>query len=91
MFPIGLADGLTIGELVRAVGGPLNILASSQTPSIEELARLGAARVSFGGGLARVALGAVRRVAEELVQQGTFASMAQDALPAPEFRRLFAD
>lgn len=90
VFPIGLSDGPTIGELIRSVGGPLNILAGPQTPTIGELADLGVARVSVGGGFARVALGAVRRVAEELLRQGTFTSMAQDALPGPDFRRLFA-
>lgn len=91
VFPIGLSDGPTIGKLVHAVGCPLNILASSQTPTIAELAGMGVARVSFGGGLMRVALGAVRRIADELVQQGTFTGMAQDALPSPDFRRLFVD
>lgn len=91
VFPIGLSDAATIAELVRAVGGPLNILAGPQTPPIAELARLGVARVSVGGGLARVALGALRRAADELLRQGTFTSMAQEALPAAEFRHLFAD
>ena len=91
VFPIGVADAATIGELVRAVGGPLNILAGPQTPTIPALAQLGVARVSVGGGLARVALGAARRAAEELLWQGTFTRMAQDALPAADFRRLFAD
>lgn len=92
IFPIGLSDAATIGELVRAVGdSPINILAGPQTPTIGELADLGVARVSVGGGLARVALGAVRRAAEELLRQGTFTSLAQDALPAPDFRRLFTN
>ncbi|HEX6817134.1 MAG TPA: isocitrate lyase/phosphoenolpyruvate mutase family protein [Ktedonobacterales bacterium] len=90
VFPIGATDAVTIGNLTRAITGPINILASPRTPTIPELARLGVARVSFGGGLARVALGAVRRAADELLRQGTFTSMAQDALPAPDFRRLFA-
>jgi 2-methylisocitrate lyase-like PEP mutase family enzyme len=90
VFPVGLSDGPTIGKLVRAVGGPLNILASSQLPSLEELAWPGVARVSFGGGLMRVALGAVRCIADGLVRQGTFTSRTQNALPGPNFRRLFA-
>ncbi len=91
VFPIGLADGPTIAALVRAVGGPLNILAGPRTPTIPDLARLGVARVSVGGGLMRVALGTARRAVEELLRQGTFTHMAQDALPAADFRRLFAD
>ena len=90
VFPIGLADGPTIGELVRAVdGSPVNILAGPHTPTVAELAQMGVARVSVGGGLASVALGAARRAAEELLRAGTFTSMAQDALPGSDFRRLF--
>lgn len=91
VFPIGLTDAPTIAALVRAVGCPVNILAGPHTPTIPELTRLGVARISFGGGLARVALGAMRRAADELMRQGTFTSMARDALPAADFRRLFAD
>lgn len=92
VFPIGLADASTIGELVRAVGGtPINILAGPQTPTIPELARLGVARVSVGGGLTRVALGAISRAARELLEQGTFTSVARDALPGPDFRGLFGN
>jgi 2-methylisocitrate lyase-like PEP mutase family enzyme len=90
VFPIGLSDAPTIGELVRAVGGsPVNILAGPHTPSVPELADLGVARVSVGGGLSRVALGAVRRAAEELLRLGTFTNMERDALPSPDLRRLF--
>jgi 2-methylisocitrate lyase-like PEP mutase family enzyme len=91
VFPIGLTDAPTIAALVRAVGGPVNILAGPQTPTIPELTRLGVARISFGGGLARVALGAMRQAADELMRQGTFTSMARNALPAADFRHLFAD
>lgn len=90
VFPIGLADGSIIGELVRTVGGcPINILAGPQTPTIPELAELGVVWVSVGGELARVALGAVHRAADELLRQGTFTHMTQDALPGPAFRHLF--
>lgn len=90
VYPIGLADATTIGELVRAAGGcPINILAGPQTPTIPALAELGVARITFGGELTRVAFGAVRRAAQEIAQQGTFTSIAQDALPAADFRRLF--
>jgi 2-methylisocitrate lyase-like PEP mutase family enzyme len=91
LFPIGVTDATTIGNLVREVGGPINILAGPQTPTIPELASLGVARVSVGGGLARVALGAVHRAAQELLQRGTFDNMTRDALPSAAFRQLFGD
>jgi 2-methylisocitrate lyase-like PEP mutase family enzyme len=90
VFPIGASDAATIGDLARAIHGPINILAGPQTPSVLELAGLGVARVSVGGGLTRVALGAARRAAQELLEQGTFTTMAQQALPSADFRRLFA-
>lgn len=91
LFPIGVSDATTIGNLVREVGGPINILAGPQTPTIPELASLGVARVSVGGGLARVALGAVHRAAQELLQRGTFDNITRDALPSATFRQLFGD
>lgn len=91
VFPIGVKDAATIGSLARAINGPINILAGPQTPTIPELASLGVARVSFGGGFTSAALGATRRIAEEILQQGTFTQMAKDTLPPPGLRGLFAD
>lgn len=91
VYPIGLADATTIGKLTHAIAGPINILASPRTPTIPELARLGVARVTFGGGLTRVALGATQRAARELLREGTFTTLAQDALPGAEFSHLFGD
>jgi 2-methylisocitrate lyase-like PEP mutase family enzyme len=46
-----------IGPLVDGIDGPVNVLVSPDEPGrLEELARLGVARVTFGSGLARVAL-----------------------------------
>jgi len=91
VFPIGASDADTIAALARGINGPINILASPRTPTIPELASLGVARVSFGGGFTRVALGAIRRAAQEILEQGTFTSMARDALPPGDFRGLFGD
>lgn len=90
VFPIGVTDTAAIGTLVREINAPVNILASPQTPTIPELASLGVARVSFGGGFARVALGAVRHAAQEILRQGTFSSMEREALPSSDFRHLFS-
>ena len=91
VFPIGASDADTIAALARGINGPINLLASPRTPTIPELASLGVARVSFGGGFTRVALGAIRRAAQEILEQGTFTSMARDALPPGDFQRLFVD
>jgi 2-methylisocitrate lyase-like PEP mutase family enzyme len=50
VFPIRLADDALIGEFVRRVEGPVNIVAAG-APPLTRLAELGVARVSFAGSL----------------------------------------
>ncbi len=89
LFPIGVSDAGIIARLAQAIHGPINILASPATPTIPELAKLGVARISFGGGLMRAALGHLRVVAQELLEQGTYSSMSHAMLSSQEFRNLF--
>jgi 2-methylisocitrate lyase-like PEP mutase family enzyme len=53
VYPIGLADRDALGTFVSGAGGPVNVLASREAPSLAELAELGAARVSYGSLLYR--------------------------------------
>ena len=81
LFVPGVADSETIGRLVRAVDGPLNVLAGIGTPSIAELGRLGVKRVSVGSGPQRATLGLVRRIAEELLREGAYTALTTGAIP----------
>jgi 2-methylisocitrate lyase-like PEP mutase family enzyme len=78
-----------IARLAQEIHGSINILASPATPTIPELAELGVARVSFGGGLLRAVLGHLRVIAQELLEQGTYSSMSDAMLSSNEFRNLF--
>lgn len=51
VYPIGLAAEAGIEALVGAVGRPVNILFRPGAPTLERLAELGVARVSYGHGL----------------------------------------
>jgi 2-methylisocitrate lyase-like PEP mutase family enzyme len=62
VYPIG-APFEAIGELAAGIDGPVNVLVSPHDPQLAELERLGVARVSFGSGLARVALDEAARLA----------------------------
>ncbi len=64
-----------IAKLVRALKGPLNVLAMPGVPSIAELEKLGVARVSVGGGPARVALAATKRLAADLLTRRSYGAM----------------
>jgi 2-methylisocitrate lyase-like PEP mutase family enzyme len=76
VFAPGLKDAETIGRLVKDVSCALNILAVPGTPSIAELEKLGVARVSVGSGFMRATLGALRAMAEELKNLGTYSALA---------------
>ena len=57
VYPITAPFDL-VGELVSLIDGPVNVLASPDAPRLDELERLGVARVTFGSGLATLALDA---------------------------------
>jgi 2-methylisocitrate lyase-like PEP mutase family enzyme len=88
VFAPGLKDTETIARLVKD-GGPLNILAVPGTPSIPELEKLGAARVSLGSGPMRATLGLLRRMAEELKATGTYSAL-DGAVPYADVNKMFA-
>ena len=87
LFAPGVTDAATIGRLVRAVKGPLNILAGVGTPSVPDLKRLGVKRLSLGSGTQRVVLGALRRFVRHLRDEGTLAALASDAVPYAEVQK----
>jgi 2-methylisocitrate lyase-like PEP mutase family enzyme len=70
------APGITTPEQIRrvvdAVDVPVNVLVVPGVPPIAELAELGVARVSVGGGFALAALGALAAAARELQEDGTY-------------------
>lgn len=89
VFVPGVIDTNTIAELVKAIEGPLNIMAMPGAPSAKQLGELGVARVSVGPWIAQAALAATRRAARELVEQGTYTSL-ELSLPFPEVNAMFA-
>jgi 2-methylisocitrate lyase-like PEP mutase family enzyme len=81
VFVPGVRDRETIAELVRGIGGPVNVLAVDGTPPIPDLESIGVARVSLGSGPMRASLGLVRDVARELKASGTYTAFTSRAMP----------
>jgi 2-methylisocitrate lyase-like PEP mutase family enzyme len=90
LFPIGVNDARTVTALVKAVNGPINILAGPHTSSLTELAQLRVARVSFGSGLMRAVLAQLQHIIHEMLAEGTCTSMRDRMLSEAELRSLFA-
>lgn len=90
LFAPGVTDAATIERLVKAVKGPLNILAGIGTPSIPELKRLGVKRLSLGSGTQRVMLGALQRFVRRLRDEGTLTPLATDAISYADVQKLLS-
>jgi 2-methylisocitrate lyase-like PEP mutase family enzyme len=69
VYPI-VAPLDTVATLVNGIDGPVNILVAPHDPPLAELERLGVARVTFGSGLARVALDEAARLAASALAGG---------------------
>jgi 2-methylisocitrate lyase-like PEP mutase family enzyme len=89
VFVPGLKDAKHIGAVVTELRAPVNVLAVAGAPSIPELASLGVKRVSTGSGSMRAAMGALRRMAEEVRTSGTYRGMVENAVPYAEMNRFF--
>ncbi|MEO8286172.1 MAG: isocitrate lyase/phosphoenolpyruvate mutase family protein [Chloroflexota bacterium] len=90
VYPIAYLKSDVIASLASGINGPINILGGPPAPRLLELSQLGVARVSLAGGLMRSSLGHLRAVARELLEQGSYAGMASDALTGSEFQSLFS-
>ncbi|MEU8077051.1 isocitrate lyase/phosphoenolpyruvate mutase family protein [Catellatospora citrea] len=89
VFVPGTADPAVIAELVAGVGAPLNILAGPGSPTVDELAALGVARVSLGSSVAEAAYAVMRRAAEELLAKGSYDALS-GAVSYGELNKLLA-
>ena len=90
LFAPGLGDAPTIARLAAAVDRPLNIMAGDGVPPANDLERLGVRRVSMGGGPMRATLALARRIAHELLREGTYSGFLADTISHAEVEGMFA-
>jgi 2-methylisocitrate lyase-like PEP mutase family enzyme len=79
-----------IATVVRSVDRPVNVLMGLPDVrlSVSDLSSLGVKRISVGSGLARAALGAFLRAANEMREHGTF-TFADDAVSYRDLSAMF--
>jgi methylisocitrate lyase len=91
LFAPGLKDLADIEAVVRAVAPKaVNVGASGNFATVQQLADIGVRRISVGGGLARVAWGGLLDAAREILEHGTFATIAR-SVPGGEINARFVD
>lgn len=83
LYAPGLASKEDIAAVVRSVDRPVNVVMGLRGVqlSLAELSKMGVKRISVGSSLARAALGAFLRAANEMREQGTFNFAADAANP----------
>ena len=89
IFIPGLLDAERLRSFCAAVPLPVNSLAYRGLPPPADLARLGVRRLSAGSGLMRAALGAVRRIAVELLEEGSYRGFVEGVPSHVETNALF--
>jgi 2-methylisocitrate lyase-like PEP mutase family enzyme len=89
VFYLNLHSAETIGRVAKEVRAPVSILAGPQSPSVRELQDLGVARVSYGSGFLKAAIGATKRLALEIQEKGTISGL-KEAMQTPEIAALVA-
>ena len=91
LYAPGLKTREEIATVLREIDRPLNVVMSfaDGNLSVAELTELGVKRISVGAALARAAMGAFQRAAEELRTKGTF-NFAKDAASGAKLNQLFA-
>ena len=92
LYAPGIKTREQIAEVVKAVAPkPINFLNSGAFGfTVEDLAALGVRRISVGGTLARVAMGAFIKSATEIAKEGKFESFA-GTMPNAELNKFFSD
>ena len=89
LFAPGITNLADIEAVVRAVAPkPVNVVASTDFATVQQLAAIGVRRISVGGALARTALTAFIAAAREIADQGTFTAIGR-TIPTSEMNRLF--
>jgi 2-methylisocitrate lyase-like PEP mutase family enzyme len=89
IFYLFLHSAEIIGRLTKEVKAPISILAGPQSPSVSELQDLGVARVSYGSGFLKASITGAKRLAQEILAQGT-CDLLKDGMQTPEITALVA-
>jgi 2-methylisocitrate lyase-like PEP mutase family enzyme len=87
IFYLGLHSAEIVGRVAKEVKAPISILAGPPSPSVKELQDLGVARVSYGSGFLKAAIGATRRLAQEILEKGTITAI-KDGMQTPAINAL---
>ena len=88
VYPMGLIDAARIETFVKSLKFPTNVMVRKGLAPVRELERLGVARVSFGPGASYAAMGLLKRISREVLQEGTYENLLDGAINFDELNSL---
>ena len=89
IFLFGASDGGAISEVVGHIGSPVNVILGPRSPNLDELERMGVARITFGTSMARASIGAMKNIASALKERKrAYGEVFADAITFDELNRL---
>ncbi len=88
VYPMGMIDSDSIRRFVKEVDFPINVMVRKGLPSVNELERLGVARVSFGPSASYAAMGLLKRASKEVLEKGTYQNLIDGAISFDELNSL---
>ncbi len=88
VYPMGLTEAASIGRFVKEFDFPINVMVRKGLPSVNELERLGVARLSFGPSASYAAMGLLKRAANEVLGRGTYENLVDGAIGFDELNSL---
>jgi len=90
IFMPGLSDADSMRRTADALDRPLNVYVGYDgAPTVDELARNGARRISVGCGALQSMFGLLKRIAAQAHEQGSFDIMGRGMASVGELNRLF--
>ena len=88
VYPMGLTGAESISRFVKALDFPTNVMVRKGLPPVQDLKRLGVARVSFGPSASYAAMGLLRRASKEVLKHGTYGTLVEGAVSFDELNAL---
>lgn len=72
LFPFGLYDVAILSELIQELAAPVNVIGRPGMATLDQLSRIGVARVSTASGPTLASIDMIREIAEQLRRTGKF-------------------
>jgi 2-methylisocitrate lyase-like PEP mutase family enzyme len=88
LYPITVGDLESLRVLLAETRAPINVYAGPSTAAMRDLEAAGVSRLSVGPGLLRASVTAMKRIAEDLRDHGSYEAFTTEVLSSDEIRRL---